>query len=148
MRTLKFACAAAAALCLVAGPASSQDGGEGPSTIPNGPNGENNSLSSLRSYEQLLSALEQSVHTSRGTASLRYAPYTSNTGRRIPYVVIGSGPTAVMIIAQQHGDEMETSDSAINLVRTLVNNSKGSKAIRDALTVIVVPRVTSTASTA
>ena len=76
-----------------------------------------------------------------GAASLRYAPCTSNTGRRIPYVVIGNGPTAVMIIAQQHGDEMETSDSAINLVRTLVNNSKGSKAIRDALTVIVVPRV-------
>ena len=59
----------------------------------------------------------------------------------MPYVVIGHGPTAVMIVAQQHGDEMETSDSAVNLVRTLSNNSMESKTIRAALKVIVVPRV-------
>jgi hypothetical protein len=59
----------------------------------------------------------------------------------VPYVVIGNGPTAALIIAQQHGDEMETSDSAVNFVRTLTNNSKASKAIREALTVVVVPRV-------
>ena len=59
----------------------------------------------------------------------------------MPYVVIGNGPTAALIIAQQHGDEMETSDSAVNFVRTLANNSKASKAIREALTVVVVPRV-------
>jgi len=46
-----------------------------------------------------------------------------------------------MIVAQQHGDEMETSDSAVNLVRTLTNNSMESRTIRAALKVIVVPRV-------
>lgn len=54
---------------------------------------------------------------------------------------VGNGPTAALIIAQQHGDEMETSDSAVNLVRTLANSSMASKTIRNALTVIVVPRV-------
>ena len=112
-----------------------------PETVPNGPNGENNSLASLRSYSQLLTALESAVHTSGGAASLHYAPYTSNTGRKIPYVVIGNGPTAALIIAQQHGDEMETSDSAVNFVRTLANNSTASKVIRNSLTVVVVPRV-------
>ena len=114
---------------------------EGPTTVPNGPYGDNDSLSSLRSYEQLVEALESSVKTSQGAATLHAAHWTSNSGRTVPYVVIGNGPTAVMIVAQQHGDEMETSDSAVNLVRTLSNNSMESRTIRAALTVIVVPRV-------
>jgi hypothetical protein len=131
-------CTAFAAAVLFAIPTWAQDG---PTTIPNGPYGSNDSIASLRTYSQLIKALESSAHTSRGAAQLRYAPYTSNTDRAVPYMVIGNGPTAVMIIAQQHGDEMETSDSATNLVRTLANGSMQSKAIRAALTVIVVPRV-------
>jgi hypothetical protein len=113
----------------------------GPSTVPNGPYGDNDSTASLRSYDQLIRALESSVKTSQGAATLHYANWSSNSGRKVPYVVVGDGPTAVMIIAQQHGDEMETSDSAVNLVRTLSNNSMESRAIRRALKVIVVPRV-------
>ena len=115
--------------------------GAQPTTIPNGPSGENESLASLRSYAQMLKALEGIVQTSNGAATLRYAPYKSNTGRQVPYVVIGNGPTAALIIAQQHGDEMETSDSAVNFARTLANNSTASKVIRNSLTVVVVPRV-------
>jgi Zinc carboxypeptidase len=131
-----FACAVL--LALAAGPALAQS--DQP-TIPAGPYGDNDSLSSLRSYEQLIQAMQQSVATSHGVATFHWAPWTSNTGRRVPYVVIGSGPTAALIIAQQHGDEMETSDSAIALIRTLANNSAGSKTIRNMLTVVVVPRV-------
>ena len=85
--------------------------------------------------------MQQSVQKSHGVATFHWAPWTSNTGRQVPYVVIGSGPTAALIIAQQHGDEMETSDSAIALIRTLANNSAESKRIRNMLTVVVVPRV-------
>lgn len=112
-----------------------------PGTIPNGPSGENESLASLRSYAQMVKALESAVHTSNGAATLHYAPYKSNTGRQVPYVVIGNGPTAALIIAQQHGNEMETSDSGVNLVRDLVSNAAASKVIRNSLTVVVVPRV-------
>ncbi|HKO57230.1 MAG TPA: M14 family zinc carboxypeptidase [Thermoanaerobaculia bacterium] len=114
---------------------------EAPPTIPGGPYGENESLASLRSYAQLVGAVEQAVATGHGVATMHFAPWTSNTGRRVPYAVIGTGSTAAMIIAQQHGDEMETSDSAVALIRTLVNNSAGSKFIRERLTVVVVPRV-------
>lgn len=114
---------------------------QSPPTIPGGPYGSNDSIASLRTYDQLIKALESSARTSGGAAQLRYAPWRSNTGRQVPYMVIGSGPTAALIIAQQHGNEMETSDSAVNLVRTLANNSQSSKAIRAALTVVVVPRV-------
>lgn len=130
-----------AAAVFATGPVLAQDGGGGPSTIPNGPYGDNDSIASLRTYDQLVAAMEKSVHTSGGTATYHNAPWKSNAGRDIPYVVIGNGPTKVLIIAQQHGDEMETSDSAVNLIRTLVNNSASSKAIRKALTVIVMPRV-------
>jgi hypothetical protein len=110
-------------------------------TIPAGPYGDNDSLSSLRTYEQLVHAVQQSVQTSQGVATFHWAKWTSNNGRRVPYVVIGSGPTAALIIAQQHGDEMETSDSAIALIRTLANGSASSKFMREKLTVVVVPRV-------
>ena len=123
---------------LAAGPALAQGG---PPTIPGGPYGENESLASLRSYDQLVHAMQQLVGDSPGVATFHWAPWTSNTGRQVPYVVIGSGPTAALIIAQQHGDEMETSDSAIALIRTLVNNSAASRRIRNMLTVVVVPRV-------
>lgn len=126
------------AFCLGVGPALAQNE---PPTIPAGPYGDNDSLSSLRSYDQLVQAVQQSVATSQGAASFHWAPWTSNTGRSVPYVVVGNGPTAALIIAQQHGDEMETSDSAIALIRTLANNSAEANRIRSALTVVVVPRV-------
>jgi len=130
---------AAAATAVMATSAMAQN--DQPLTVPNGPYGDNDSIASLRTYDQLVKSLESSVKTSQGAASLHYANWLSNSGRKVPYVVIGNGPTAAMIIAQQHGDEMETSDSAANLVRTLSNNSMESRAIRAALKVIVVPRV-------
>jgi hypothetical protein len=140
MNSVRVASAMVLAAVLGTGQAIAQDGG-GPSSIPDGPYGDNDSLASLRSYDQMVAAIQQSVHTSGGTATYHNAPWRSNSGRFVPYVVIGYGATKVLLIAQQHGDEMETSDSAVNLIRTLVNNSAGSKAIRAALTVIVVPRV-------
>lgn len=110
-------------------------------TVPNGPYGDNDSIASLRTYEQLVAALKSSAQTSQGAMTYGVLPWKSNTGRDIPYVVVGNGPTAALIIAQQHGDEMETSDSAVNLARTLANSSMASKAIRNALTVVIVPRV-------
>ncbi|MET0165852.1 MAG: hypothetical protein ABW318_12735 [Vicinamibacterales bacterium] len=69
MHLRKFAYAAATAL-LMANPALAQDGG-GPPTIPGGPYDDNDSLASLRSYDQLIDALESSVHASKGTATLQ-----------------------------------------------------------------------------
>ena len=109
-------------------------------TVPNGPYGDNNSIASLQTYEQLMRALQQSAQTSGGAVRLEIAPWKSNTGRAIAYAVVGNGPVAAFILAQQHGDEMETSDSALALIRTLANDSAESKMIRGKLTVIVLPR--------
>lgn len=135
MRWHPFLAAAASAAVLAAAPVVAQP------SIPAGPYGDNDSTASLRSYAQLMAALNSSVHTSQGTMALHLAPWKSHSGRDVPYVVVGNGPTAVLLIAQQHGDEMETSDSAINLARTLANNSVESRIIRNALTVVIMPRV-------
>ena len=45
---------------------------DGPSTIPNGPYGDTDSLSSLRSYDQLIGALESIVNSSQGAVTLAY----------------------------------------------------------------------------
>lgn len=135
MKWQPFLIAAACTAVLATAPAVAQP------SIPAGPYGDNDSIASLRTYEQLMAALRSSAKTSQGAMTLQMAPWKSNMGREVPYVVVGTGPTAVLIIAQQHGNEMETSDSAINLARTLANNSMESRTIRNALTVVVMPRV-------
>jgi hypothetical protein len=111
---------------------------------PNGPwltPEQYRSLSSLRSYEQVLEAIDSAIQSSQGTAALGWGNYRSNTGRRIPYVRVGTGPTAIIISAQQHGDEMETSDSVISLIRYAAGSSLEAKALREKLTMVFVPRV-------
>ena len=103
MNHRSFRSAAIVVALLATGQAIAQGGG--PTTIPGGPNDDNDSLSSLRSYEQLVAAIQQSVQTSGGTATYNVARWKSNSGRRCVYVVIGRGPTKVLLIAQQHGDK-------------------------------------------
>lgn len=98
-------------------------------------------LNSLRSYADLTTELDRITKRSKGAAQLGWGPYTSNLGRGIPYVQVGSGPTPVMIIAQQHGNEMETSDSVVALIRRLSGSSAEAKDWRSKLTMVFVPRV-------
>jgi predicted deacylase len=124
---------------LVAGPSAAD-----PQSRPNGPwvtDEQTVSLSALRSYEELWKTLERIEASSHGAMVLSSAPRTSNTGRAIPVATIGSGPRGIMIIAQQHGDEYVVSEGAVALIRDLSSNSAASRAIREAVTVTVVPRV-------
>lgn len=114
-----------------------------PQTTPNGPwSGDNgSSLAAIHSYEQLWATLESIEQRAQGAFDLAPAPLTSNTGREIPVVTIGDGPTSVMYIANQHGNEYVVSESMLEIVRTLSGGSAAAQAIRDALTVTIVPRV-------
>jgi hypothetical protein len=47
----------------------------------------------------------------------------------------------MVIIANQHGNEFTVSNSALEIIRALTSNASGAKAIRDELTVTVIPRV-------
>lgn len=132
---------AAAAVALLAGLASPAVAD--PPTEPNGPwPGENDSnLAGLRSYEQLWSTLENIENRAQGAFDLSPAPLASNTGREIPVVTIGDGPTPIMIVAQQHGNEYVVSEGMIEIIRSISGNSQAAKEIRDAVTATIVPRV-------
>lgn len=115
-----------------------------PQSKPNGPwltDEQNVSLAALRSYAQLWHTLEQLDRSAKEEFVLSSAPRLSNTGREIPVVTIGSGPQRIMIIAQQHGNEYVVSEAMVDLARDLSDNSRESRAIRDALTLTIVPRV-------
>ncbi|WP_116043404.1 M14 family zinc carboxypeptidase [Amycolatopsis palatopharyngis] len=114
-----------------------------PQSTPNGPwPGENSSnLAAIHSYEELWDALERIENHAKGAFDLSSAPLKSNTGREIPVVTVGDGPTSVMYVANQHGNEYVVSEAMINLVRNISGNSPTATAMRDALTVTIVPRV-------
>ncbi|WP_162150209.1 M14 family zinc carboxypeptidase [Arthrobacter sp. H14] len=114
-----------------------------PQSTPNGPwNGENSSnLAAIHSYEQLWSTLESIENHAKGPFDLSPAPLESNTGRQIPVVTIGDGPTSVMYIANQHGNEYVVSEAMLDIVRTISGNSPTAHSIRDEMTATIVPRV-------
>ncbi|MGH3382955.1 MAG: M14 family zinc carboxypeptidase [Nocardioidaceae bacterium] len=114
-----------------------------PQSTPNGPwPGENDSnIAAIRSYEQLWSTLENIEGHAKGTFDLSPAPLTSNTGREIPVVSIGDGPTSVMLIANQHGNEYVVSEAMIEIVKGLSGSSAKAREMRDKLSVTIVPRV-------
>jgi predicted deacylase len=114
-----------------------------PDTTPGGPwpaeNEEN--LAAIHSYEELWSTLESIQSRATGTFSLAAAPLQSNTGRDIPVVTIGDGPTPIMFVANQHGDEYVVSKGMVAVIRQISGNSASAQQIREALTVTIVPRV-------
>jgi len=90
----------------------------------------------------LVATLQNITKSSQGVAQFDFAPYPANgSGHLVPYVTIGDGPRAIIIIAQQHGNEYMPSNGAIALIRDLSSNAKEAKFIREQLTIIIVPRV-------
>jgi predicted deacylase len=116
-----------------------------PQSYPNGPwlqPDQEVSLDSIRDYPELVATLENIAKSSKGAATLAYAPYPAKgSGRLVPYVIIGSGPRKMIVIAQQHGGEYMVSNGAINLIRALSSNGKQERFLREQLTIIIVPRV-------
>jgi predicted deacylase len=139
---LRTVLAAAVTIAAVAAaPASAQQ----PESTPGGPwsqPNQNESLSAIRDYDELVATLERLVASSHGTAALSYSPFhAKGSGRAIPIVTIGSGDRGIVVIANQHGNEYTVSSSAVELVRALTSSAAGAQAIRDAVTVTVMPRV-------
>lgn len=112
-------------------------------TQPGGPwpNENGSSIAAMHSYEELWATLERVRDRAQGAFELDAAPLESNTGRRIPVVTVGDGPTSVMFIATQHGNEYVVGEGMLDLIGRISSNSRAANDIRDALTVTIVPRV-------
>jgi hypothetical protein len=142
MRKSRAAAAVAVALSTAA-VAAPQAGAQ--TTVPNGPweqPKQNESLSAIRDYDELVKTTQQYVQRSNGAARFSWGAYAAKgSGRRVPIVTIGSGERGMVVIAYQHGNEYAVSNSALEIIRALTSNATGAKAIRDELTVTVIPRV-------
>lgn len=115
--------------------------GADPDTVPGGPWPGQENTNAIHGYDELWKTLESIEGRAQGAFDLAPAPLTSNTGREIPVVTIGDGPTSVMFIANQHGDEYVVSEGMLSVIQTLSGGSAHAQAVRDALTLTVVPRV-------
>ncbi|MGH3362065.1 MAG: M14 family zinc carboxypeptidase [Nocardioides sp.] len=134
---------AVAALALAATAALTAPATADPETVPNGPwtAGDDENVNAIHSYDQLWSTLESIEGRAQGTFDLRAAPLRSNTERKIPVVTIGDGPTSLMFIANQHGNEYVVSEGMLSVIRAISGGSAEASALREALTVTIVPRV-------
>ena len=112
--------------------------------IPGGPwitDNQNVSLKRLNDYPQLVKKLEQIEKTSKGLVELEVIGET-NEGRDIYLAKIGYPENdAVMIITQQHGNEVMTTEAALRMIQFLSTGSNKAMDILDYLYVLIVPRV-------
>ena len=62
-------------------------------------------------------------------------------GNPLYKAVVGSGPKTLMIATQQHGDEPLGTEAALYLLDYLAGDSAEAEALREEVTVVVMPRV-------
>src|SRR5215468_1044103 len=97
-------------------------------------------LRGILTYDEMMRHLSRVASQRPDDVSLRVAPYTAKTtGRAIPVITVGHGPRTVFITAMQHGNEYRVSNAAVDIVEKL--SKRRNAWMRDALTVVVMPRV-------
>lgn len=119
-----------------------------PPIVPGGPwvtDTQQVQIKGFRDYDQLTQKLEKLVATSKGRVELsiigRSNPGVDGQVRNVYLAKVGDGLTPVLIMAQQHGDEIHGSEAALHVLQLLSTGSKRAKAILEELTVLVIPRV-------
>ncbi|MFF5262681.1 M14 family zinc carboxypeptidase [Actinomadura viridis] len=121
-----LAAPAAAAPVHAAGPVTEQ-GGSGQSAR-------------LHTNTELARELKRIEHASHGRVRVRSIG-TSNQGRPIWYATLGTGPTRLMYVTQQHGNEPLGTESALLALRTLgLGDDRESRALRSKITLGIVVR--------
>lgn len=105
------------------------------------------SISGFIDYSELQKNLFQIEKTSKGTVQVDVAGQ-SNKGLDIYTARVGTGDKVVLIQSEIHGNEKTGTVAILNLLKTLSNNSKESKQIREELTIVFMPMMNPDASEA
>ncbi len=114
-----------------------------PQSVPNGPwvqDSQHVNLQRLHSYDEMVKALRQIERSSKGRVSLETVG-RSNEGRDLYLAKVGTGPTKVLYITQQHGNEPLGTEAALQLLQRLGNGGAGWDAVLSKLTLLVIPKV-------
>lgn len=93
----------------------------------------------FRSNDQLYSDLA-ALDASYDTLSLSQVG-ESVEGRPLYSATVGEGNRKLMIVTQQHGDEPTGTEAAMHLLEWLSGDSEAAQALREQVTVTVMPRV-------
>ena len=94
----------------------------------------------VTSYQDLTAALQYHEARSNGLMSLETVGF-SNQGRNLYLAKVGNpAGTPVMIISQQHGNEVINTESTLQLIQWLYSSPAAAQ-IRDSLYVLLMPRV-------
>jgi Zinc carboxypeptidase len=138
MRKTIIALAAAALLTVASGatPATAS-----PTHVPGGPciqPDQNVSLSSVAGYDDVLQVLDRIERTSNGLIKADSAG-TSGEGRQLLYATVGTGPTVFWLQARIHGNELHSTEAALQILDQLAGDSPAARLIRQNLTVVVIP---------
>jgi len=97
-------------------------------------------LDAFYTHEEVTERLQLIEESSRGRVQVEVAGH-SYQGREIYAARVGHGPTVVLVEAAIHGNEMTGTNAIMNMLRKLGDSSPESAAIRDAVTVVAVPKV-------
>lgn len=114
-----------------------------PQSIPNGPwvqDSQRLSLERLHSYDEMVKALRQIERQSKGRVALETVG-RSNEGRDLYLAKVGTGPTKVLYITQQHGNEPLGTEAALQLLQRLGNGGAGWDDVLSKITLLVIPKV-------
>ncbi|HYJ69665.1 MAG TPA: M14 family zinc carboxypeptidase [Nocardioidaceae bacterium] len=96
------------------------------------------SLESVAGYADVVRELGRIERTSGGLVTVDSAGQ-SGEGRELLYATVGSGPTTFWLQARIHGNELHSTEAALQILDLLASGSPAARTIRDNLTVIVIP---------
>jgi len=96
------------------------------------------SLESVAGYADVVRELARIERTSGGLVTVDSAGQ-SGEGRELLYATVGSGPTTFWLQARIHGNELHSTEAALQILDLLASGSPAARTIRDNLTVIVIP---------
>jgi hypothetical protein len=112
-----------------------------PPHVPGGPCVQENqkvSLSSVANYQDVVRSLAQIERTSKGMVTVESAGQ-SGEGRELLYATIGEGEDVFWLQARIHGNELHSTEAALQVLKYLTGGSPDAKLIRENLTVVVIP---------
>nr|WP_232336863.1 M14 family zinc carboxypeptidase [Planococcus lenghuensis] len=104
-------------------------------------------ISGFIDYEEMQKTLLQIEKTSKGLVEVDVAGQ-SFEGRDIFTARVGTGDKVILIQSEIHGNEKTGTVALLNLLKELSNNSKQSQAIREEVTLVVMPQMNPDASVA
>jgi len=112
-----------------------------PTHNPGGPciqSDQNVSLSSVAGYDDVVQALDRIERTSNGLVTVASAGQ-SGEGRELLYATVGTGPTTFWLQARIHGNELHSTEAALQILDLLDSGNPTAQLIRENLTVVVIP---------